>query len=158
VSDYFVHESSYVDDGARIGEGTKIWHFCHISGDCEIGSLLDRAKCLRGKKREDRKSREDTKQRLDIRGRHPGRLSLLRPEHGLYQRKDSTLCLPTIHKRRLRKDIGKKKRLHRRKRHNSLRCDDRRMGLCRRRLRRHQRRATLCAGGGRSCKDHRLGL
>jgi len=38
VSDYFVHESSYIDDGARIGEGTKIWHFCHISGGCEIGS------------------------------------------------------------------------------------------------------------------------
>lgn len=38
MSDYFVHESSYVDDGARIGEGTKIWHFCHISGGCEIGS------------------------------------------------------------------------------------------------------------------------
>jgi len=28
--DYFVHESSYVDEGAQIGEGTKIWHFCHI--------------------------------------------------------------------------------------------------------------------------------
>lgn len=27
---YFVHESSYVDDGAQIGEGTKIWHFSHI--------------------------------------------------------------------------------------------------------------------------------
>ena len=27
---YFVHESSYVDDGAVIGEGTKIWHFSHI--------------------------------------------------------------------------------------------------------------------------------
>ena len=38
MSDYFVHESSYIDDGARIGEGTKIWHFCHISGGCEIGS------------------------------------------------------------------------------------------------------------------------
>ena len=24
----FIHESSYVDDGARIGDGTKIWHFC----------------------------------------------------------------------------------------------------------------------------------
>ena len=31
MSDYFVHESSYVDGGARIGEGTKIWHFCHIA-------------------------------------------------------------------------------------------------------------------------------
>ena len=26
----FVHESSYVDDGCEIGDGTKIWHFCHV--------------------------------------------------------------------------------------------------------------------------------
>lgn len=32
---YFVHESSYVDEGAVVGEGTKIWHFCHVqSGAC----------------------------------------------------------------------------------------------------------------------------
>ena len=37
MSDYFVHESSYVDDGARIGEGTKIWHFCHIQRGARIG-------------------------------------------------------------------------------------------------------------------------
>ncbi len=34
---YFVHESSYVDDGCVIGEGTKIWHFSHIMKDCIIG-------------------------------------------------------------------------------------------------------------------------
>jgi len=34
---YFVHESSYVDDGAVIGEGTKIWHFCHIQSGAVIG-------------------------------------------------------------------------------------------------------------------------
>lgn len=34
----FVHESSYVDEGAVIGEGTKIWHFSHIQKDAEIGS------------------------------------------------------------------------------------------------------------------------
>ena len=34
---YFKHPSSYVDDGARIGEGTKIWHFCHIQGTARIG-------------------------------------------------------------------------------------------------------------------------
>ena len=34
---YFVHESSYIDDGAEIGEGTKIWHFCHIQGNAVIG-------------------------------------------------------------------------------------------------------------------------
>ncbi len=34
---YFVHESSYVDDGAVIGENTKIWHFCHIMKNTTIG-------------------------------------------------------------------------------------------------------------------------
>src|SRR5659263_394588 len=35
--DYFVHESSYVDEGAEIGKGTKIWHFSHILGGAKIG-------------------------------------------------------------------------------------------------------------------------
>jgi len=35
--DYFVHESAYVDPGAKIGKGTKIWHFCHIMSGAEIG-------------------------------------------------------------------------------------------------------------------------
>lgn len=34
---YFVHESSYVDEGCEIGEGTKIWHFCHIQSGARIG-------------------------------------------------------------------------------------------------------------------------
>ena len=33
-----VHESSYVDDGCTIGEGTKIWHFCHIMTGAVIGA------------------------------------------------------------------------------------------------------------------------
>lgn len=37
MSEYFVHESSYVDDGVKIGKGTKIWHFCHIQTGAEIG-------------------------------------------------------------------------------------------------------------------------
>jgi UDP-2-acetamido-3-amino-2,3-dideoxy-glucuronate N-acetyltransferase len=37
MSDYFVHESAYVDDGAQIGAGTKIWHFCHIMPGAVIG-------------------------------------------------------------------------------------------------------------------------
>ena len=32
-----VHESSYVDDGAVVGRGTKIWHFCHILSRTSIG-------------------------------------------------------------------------------------------------------------------------
>jgi UDP-2-acetamido-3-amino-2,3-dideoxy-glucuronate N-acetyltransferase len=34
---YFVHESSYVDDGVEIGENTKIWHFSHILKNTRIG-------------------------------------------------------------------------------------------------------------------------
>ena len=33
----FIHESSYVDDGAVVGAGTKIWHFCHVMGGAVIG-------------------------------------------------------------------------------------------------------------------------
>jgi UDP-2-acetamido-3-amino-2,3-dideoxy-glucuronate N-acetyltransferase len=33
----FIHESSYVDDGASVGDGTKIWHFCHVMPGAVIG-------------------------------------------------------------------------------------------------------------------------
>lgn len=35
---YFVHESSYVDDRVKIGEDTKIWHFCHVQSGAVIGN------------------------------------------------------------------------------------------------------------------------
>lgn len=35
--EYFVHESSYVDEPCEIGAGTKIWHFSHIMQNCKIG-------------------------------------------------------------------------------------------------------------------------
>ena len=34
---YFVHESAYVDDNVKIGNGTKVWHFCHIQSGAVIG-------------------------------------------------------------------------------------------------------------------------
>jgi UDP-2-acetamido-3-amino-2,3-dideoxy-glucuronate N-acetyltransferase len=37
MPDYFAHESSYVDDGAVIGRGTKIWHFSHVMPGAVIG-------------------------------------------------------------------------------------------------------------------------
>lgn len=36
-SKFFVHESSYIDPGVEIGEGTKIWHFSHILKGTKIG-------------------------------------------------------------------------------------------------------------------------
>lgn len=37
TKEYFAHPTACVDNGASVGKGTKIWHFCHISGGCEIG-------------------------------------------------------------------------------------------------------------------------
>ena len=34
---YFVHKSSFLDENVEIGEGTKIWHFCHIMTNTKIG-------------------------------------------------------------------------------------------------------------------------
>lgn len=34
---YFVHVSSYVDEGAEVGRGTRIWHFCHVNRGAVIG-------------------------------------------------------------------------------------------------------------------------
>ena len=38
MANYFKHESAYVDDNCRIGDGTKIWHFSHIMSGCTIGA------------------------------------------------------------------------------------------------------------------------
>lgn len=34
---YWAHESAIVDAGAQLGEGTKVWHFCHVSAGARIG-------------------------------------------------------------------------------------------------------------------------
>ncbi len=36
-TDYFVHESSFVDENCTIGNGTKIWHFSHIMSGAVLG-------------------------------------------------------------------------------------------------------------------------
>ena len=37
MSETFIHESAYVDEGAQIGSGTRIWHFCHVNKGAVIG-------------------------------------------------------------------------------------------------------------------------
>jgi UDP-2-acetamido-3-amino-2,3-dideoxy-glucuronate N-acetyltransferase len=34
---FFAHSTAIIDDGARIGEGTKVWHFSHVSAGAIIG-------------------------------------------------------------------------------------------------------------------------
>lgn len=43
MSDYYVHPSAIVEEGAEIGEGTKVWHFSHVLPKCKIGR-----KCVLG--------------------------------------------------------------------------------------------------------------
>jgi UDP-2-acetamido-3-amino-2,3-dideoxy-glucuronate N-acetyltransferase len=43
TKNYFVHESAYVDEGVQIGNGTKIWHFCHVQSGAKLGT-----KCILG--------------------------------------------------------------------------------------------------------------
>ena len=43
LPDYFMHETSIVGEGASIGEGTKIWHFCHVMSNSQLGR-----KCILG--------------------------------------------------------------------------------------------------------------
>jgi UDP-2-acetamido-3-amino-2,3-dideoxy-glucuronate N-acetyltransferase len=38
---YFAHETAVIDDGCRIGKGTKIWHFSHIMSGCIIGEYCN---------------------------------------------------------------------------------------------------------------------
>jgi len=38
MTDAVIHESSYVDDGAVVGAGTRIWHFCHVMPGAVIGT------------------------------------------------------------------------------------------------------------------------
>lgn len=35
--EYFAHQTAVIDEGCKIGRGTKIWHFSHIMPGCEIG-------------------------------------------------------------------------------------------------------------------------
>lgn len=37
VNEPFIHESSYVDEGVQLGNGTKVWHFCHIQKGAVLG-------------------------------------------------------------------------------------------------------------------------
>lgn len=43
MADYFKHSSAFVDEGAIVGQGCKIWHFCHVMSGAKMG-----VKCILG--------------------------------------------------------------------------------------------------------------
>ena len=87
--DYFVHESAYVDEGAIVGSGTKIWHFSHVMGKATIGqncslgqNVLVANHVIIG---DGCKIQNNV---LSLRRGYSRRLCLLRAEHGVYQRQN----------------------------------------------------------------------
>ncbi|WP_315861961.1 hypothetical protein [Paenibacillus larvae] len=90
---YFVHESSYVDAGASIGSGTKIWHFSHVMEGAEIGE-----NCILGQNvfvAEEYESAVVSRSKImyPFTKGYSGRPCILRTKYGIYQRKDSQVIL-----------------------------------------------------------------
>jgi UDP-2-acetamido-3-amino-2,3-dideoxy-glucuronate N-acetyltransferase len=40
-TEYYAHETAVIDDGCKIGKGTKIWHFSHVMTGAEIGETCN---------------------------------------------------------------------------------------------------------------------
>ena len=36
--DYFVHPTAIIDEGAEVGEGSRVWHWCHIMKGAKVGN------------------------------------------------------------------------------------------------------------------------
>ncbi|HRR29410.1 MAG TPA: Gfo/Idh/MocA family oxidoreductase, partial [Victivallales bacterium] len=47
-TDFFAHQSAYIDEGAKIGKNTKIWHFSHVMKGAKIGEncILGQNVCI----------------------------------------------------------------------------------------------------------------
>lgn len=44
MSESFVHPSAVVEENVTVGEGTKVWHFCHLRKNCTLGDNVSLAK------------------------------------------------------------------------------------------------------------------
>lgn len=40
MADYYQHPTAIVDEGAQIGEGSRVWHFVHVCGGARIGKAV----------------------------------------------------------------------------------------------------------------------
>ena len=36
-TDFYAHPTAILDEGCRVGTGSRVWHFCHLSAGCELG-------------------------------------------------------------------------------------------------------------------------
>ena len=116
----FVHESAYVDDGATIGAGTKIWHFCHVMPGAVIGercSLGQNVVVMNGTRIGNEV--QDPEQRVDLRGRRARGRRVLRSVDGVHERDES--AQPRLAQERVSAHAREARRVDRRERDDRLR-------------------------------------
>ncbi|MCH2044841.1 MAG: N-acetyltransferase [Saprospiraceae bacterium] len=41
AKNFYAHETAIIDEGCKIGEGSKIWHFCHVMPDAVLGKACN---------------------------------------------------------------------------------------------------------------------
>ena len=88
---YSAHPTAIVDDGAHIGDGTRVWHWVHVSAGARIGAqLLARPERLCRQRRVIGNNVKDPEQRQRLRRGDARRRRVLRPQHGLHQRLQPT--------------------------------------------------------------------
>ena len=110
---YFVHESSYVDEPCEIGEGTKIWHFSHVMAGAHIGRRCNIGQnVVISPDVAHRRQREDSKQRLGLHRRRAGRRCVLRAVDGVHERDQP--AQPRVAQRRVPQDARQARRDNRR--------------------------------------------
>lgn len=147
---FFVHPSACVDENVQIGEGTKIWHFCHISQDASIGehcSVGQNVFVAPGVKIG--KLLQDSEQCLRIRRGGAGRLCVLRAVHGFYQCAAAALQVSAGGTSVLSQDAGMRRRQHRCKCNHRVRTPHRPACVYCSRKRGHKGCARSCHHDGR---------
>lgn len=121
----YIHPTAVVDEGAKIGEGTKVWHFCHIEGTAKVG-----AGCSIGQNGYVGQhvtigdGCQAAKQCERLSGRHAGPRGILRPQLRIYQRPDPPRPL-SQGLRALHAHRGGGRRQHRGQRYRGLRPPNR---------------------------------
>ena len=143
---YFAHESAYVDEGAEVGAGTKIWHFSHVMKGARIGERCDhRPERQRRRRRDHRQQRQDSEQRVGLYRRRDRRRCVSRAVVRADQRHESAVAgEPAL---AVRDDLAQARLHDRRQRDDRLRRDGRPVCVRRRRIGRDQGRAGLRPGG-----------
>ena len=157
VDDYFVHPTAVVDAGARIGDGTKVWHFAHVMGGASVGrdvTIGQNVFVARGTQIGDGCKVQNNVSVYE--GVVLDNLVFCGPSMVFTNVRNPRAAHPTsreayaITRVKRGATIGANATI--------VRCDHRRMGVHRIRRRRDQGHPTLRDGGGRSGHAYRVGV